>query len=428
MRGRTNITQRSGTVPVNGDVIEAEVMSEKIDVGDFVRYGVLESSKEIFSFSSKISQYKEFMDNYYLCIANNSLYLLKKNEKGVESISVYNDYTIRAYTVLDDNSIVCSISEEPYVIRIKVENENFIFISSAKNGKSLYSNYCFYYEGYVFVVYSSSGSVWFYVYEVSSEYEINYIPSLDKEIKINTYGSGDAIGFIFENGKFIHLKRVNSISSTYYVYLVKIEISIVDGEIIYDNSNLKTTYTGIGGYGEPVLFFGKYYVMFAQWMSSSYKYNKIIIFNINSLSKVEINTETLGLVGGKDSAYYLQSLIFNNKYLCIAVNNKVCVFEMDENSGSLFLISNILENIFSNPLNVTGSNGCIFVYNNVINVLIPYSSKTTNYILELIDNNVYKKSDKNVVYKWEESYNSIGFAKTGGTSGETIQVYVPKSN
>lgn len=427
MRGRTNITQRSGTVPVNGDIIEAEVMSEKIDIGDFVRYGVIESSKEIFGFSSKIKQYREFMNDYYLCISNDSLYLLKKNENGVESISVYNDYTIRAYTVLDDNSIVCSINESPYVIRIKIENENFVFINSSSNGVKVNSNYCFYYEGYVFIVYSVSGFVSFYIYEVSDVYEINYISSLDKQININTYGD-EGFGFIFENGKFIHLKRANNINSTYYVCLVKIEINIIGGEIVYNTSTLKTSYNNTGGYGEPVLFFGKYYVMFAQWISGYYSYNKIIVFNINSLSKVEINPETLGLVGERDTASFLQSLIFNNRYLCIAVNNKVCIFEMDENSGSLFLISNILENIFSNPLNVTGNKGCIFVYNNIINVLIPYNSKTTNYILELIDNNVYKKSDKNVVYRWEESYNSIGFAKTGGTSGETIQVYVPKSN
>ena len=44
--------------------------------------------------------------------------------------------------------------------------------------------------------------------------------------------------------------------------------------------------------------------------------------------------------------------------------------------------------------------------------------------LELITD----KEDKNFVTSWEEGSLAIGFAKTGGTSGETIQVYVPKSN
>ena len=37
MRGRTNITQRSGTVPVNGDIKEFTVANgKKINIGDFV--------------------------------------------------------------------------------------------------------------------------------------------------------------------------------------------------------------------------------------------------------------------------------------------------------------------------------------------------------------------------------------------------------
>ena len=37
MRGRTNITQRSGTVPVNGDVKEFVVANgNNINIGDFV--------------------------------------------------------------------------------------------------------------------------------------------------------------------------------------------------------------------------------------------------------------------------------------------------------------------------------------------------------------------------------------------------------
>ena len=44
MRGRTNITQRSGTVPVNGDIKEYVVADgNEIKVGDFVKYGTISS-------------------------------------------------------------------------------------------------------------------------------------------------------------------------------------------------------------------------------------------------------------------------------------------------------------------------------------------------------------------------------------------------
>ena len=37
MRGRTNITQRSGLVPVNGDVINAEVVNSDITIGKYLK-------------------------------------------------------------------------------------------------------------------------------------------------------------------------------------------------------------------------------------------------------------------------------------------------------------------------------------------------------------------------------------------------------
>ena len=76
MRGRTNITQRSGTVPVNGDIIEAEVSGTDISAGDFVKYKTIESSKELMNASSayEFKDYVKFekkfklVTTFYICL------------------------------------------------------------------------------------------------------------------------------------------------------------------------------------------------------------------------------------------------------------------------------------------------------------------------------------------------------------------------
>ena len=89
MRGRTNITQRSGTVPVNGDIIEAEVMSEKIDIGDFVRYGTISSEKVLHDSSSKIYKNDKISNNNYLILQTDKE--LKLDRKNISQIkTVYN--------------------------------------------------------------------------------------------------------------------------------------------------------------------------------------------------------------------------------------------------------------------------------------------------------------------------------------------------
>ena len=118
MRGRTNVTQRSGLVPVNGDVINAEVVNSDITIGDFVSYGVIENKKIILNNSDYFKDSIKVSDTNSIVLIGNVLYLIEFKNDDVNIISTYNDYLINCITLLQNGEILCSIQEEPYIIKL----------------------------------------------------------------------------------------------------------------------------------------------------------------------------------------------------------------------------------------------------------------------------------------------------------------------
>ena len=440
MRGRTNITQRSGTVPVNGDIIEAEVSGGNIDPGDFVKYQTIESSKDLMNLTSSdyFKDYIEYGENYYICLITNSLYLFKINGDDIDIVATYNDYLINCFTLLDDNSIACSIQSDPYVIRISVMDEGFVLLNSAKNGVSLTTNFCFYYQNFLcFVKDYDDANLSIYYYKVNELYEIEYINYINKSLS----GYGDSgYAYAFENGNLCFLKQVSSSSSgTKYSYIynvsVKFEGDMISLETIF---RTKTSYWALYNV-TPNIFYGKYYVVFGNFASSqstSVYDRQCFIFNINSGSVSYIKLSTLGILNSSDNSNLAikTSKIINGSKLIIyaasgrtGVESNICILELSEETGSLSVISNIFAVDYKRATYafIFFNNYLIrFICKNNENYKIICYNYEVNNSMEIISG----KINKNVVSPWVVGSLGIGFAKTGGTPGETIQVYVPKSN
>ena len=439
MRGRTNITQRSGTVPVNGDIIEAEVSGTDISAGDFVKYKTIESSKELMNASSayEFKDYVKFGEDYYICLIYTSLYLFKISGDDINIVATYNDYLVNCFTLLDDNSIACSIQSDPYVVRIAIVDENFVLLNSATNGVPLTTEFCFYYQNFLcFVKKYNDGDLSIYYYKVNELYEIEYVNYINK----NMAGYGSAVyACIFENGNLYFLKPVaSSSSSNKYSYIYNVGVSFEENKIILETIfSLKTNYYSLVG-SLPNIFHNKYYVIVSnlkEYSNTTSGYRAFLVVNIISGSYEIIKLSSLGLLSGSDNNFGVivaSKIIDNSKFILYTKSTRtgfdsnISIINVSKESGSLSVISNI----FSTT--VIPSMAFIFFDNFIIRfitILTPsYKIVCYNYevnnTLELITD----KEDKNVVTSWDEGSLAIGFAKTSGTSGETIQVYVPKSN
>ena len=434
MRGSTNITQRSGTVPVNGDIKEYVVADgNEIKVGDFVKYGTISSEVVLHDNSSKIYRNDKISDNNYLILQNNSLYLIELIDYNVNVLSVYNDYVIINYTILDDNSIVCCIESSPYVIRIKVENGNFVFLNSAVDSPVITTSLCcFYWEGYFFNVisYSSSSTkIRLHYYKVTEGYGIEYVSYY--EYSSASWGV-PPYSMSFDNGKllFFGTGGSSSSSSSWAREFVYLSLSIVSGSLVVEEKvSLNLGVSSISIISGGCVFFDKYYVCLAYLNGRSTNW---LIINLLSGTKQTKTLSSFGISGGGGYNGMLSN-VFEGKYIVLYMSDSISIFEFSESDGSIYLSSNILTGlpIDLSGLSSMGNYGCIICYDNIANVLICKSnSGTLSYIYDISLNRdiISGRIDKNVVESYITGDIAIGFAKTGGTSGETIQVYVPKSN
>lgn len=430
MRGRTNITQRSGTVPVNGDIKEFEVAEgNEINIGDFVSYKVKTSTSKLFDAYGSITFWEYLGGNYYAFILNNSLYLLKYENETVNVVFIYNDYIVKAFSVLQDGSLICCVEKSPYVIRLRVNGDELIFLNSAgsdANGVNS-PNYCFVYENNFCVIYSSSGSIYSYFYNLDESFNINYISYTSSKLQ---YSNISRSVCNFANiGKDVYFMWAGGTSSTaqHYWFLNKLRVDFEN-----NTSSTGSIYTNIieykkykGGFLTPLIFNDKYYVIIYEPDNySSTEETKILIYNINSNTKTEQLLKNLGFNYTSRGLIGIQSKIFDNNKFALLFDMQVAILEFNEDVSEVNLISNIL------TIDARNSSGIILKNDLSFSLIMPGSSGTISQELNCNEsyNFLSQFLDKSFVTNYDGSSLSIGFAKTKGSPGDIIQVYVPKSN
>lgn len=432
MRGRTNITQRSGTVPVNGDIKEFEVAEgNEINVGDFVSYKTVENVSKLFDAYGEITFWEYLGNNYYAFILNNSLYLLKYENSTVNVVYIYNDYIIKAFSVLQDGSLICCVENSPYVIRLGFNGNELIFLNSAGSDASGVNspNYCFVYENNFCVIYSGSSTVYSYFYKLDESFNINYISYTSSNLEYSRISRG--ICNFANIGKDVYFMWAGGTSSTaqQYWFLNKLSVDFEN-----NTSSTESIYTNIIDYKKykrnfltPLLFNDKYYVIIYEPESSTSGYNeetKILIYNINSNTKTEQLLKNLGFNYTSGGLIGIQSKIFDNNKFALLFDMQVAILEFNEDVSEVNLISNIL------TIDVRNSIGIILKNDLSFSLIMPGSSGTISQEVNCNEsyNFLSQFLDKSFVTSYDGSSLSIGFAKTSGNPGDIIQVYVPKSN
>ncbi len=419
MRGRTNITQKSGAVPVNGDVISAEVIENNISTGDFVSYGTIESVTQILNTTGGgiYNDVKEIGNNLYVVLIKGYLYLMKYKNQNMEMLNIYNDYVISCFTILPDNSIICGLTVSPGAIRLIIQNNSFILSNVANGGYHIGENnsdYCFVYDNKFCIPYGEGKYLYLLVYDLDEEYNIIFNSKLSCTIGNTYYYKGTAGGFLsFNNFIFFTFSIEENYSS-----FCKATIDFVNKKItseFFSNLGTSKTFSLEGSF--RCLFFNKYYLFV--------RANTISFINLEVKNGI-INKSLTDIINNYDYRYAPYCQKFDNDKIIMSYylgsKGSFTILQFLENSGDISLYSNILETKWF-PLNIAiidkNNFGIIYISSNNVELKNIETSEEYTIISEEID--------KTVVKPWSENERAIGFAKTSGNVGDIIDVYVPSS-
>lgn len=459
MRGRTNITQRSGTVPVNGNVENFIVASGKnINVGDFVSviygnasyYDGLDDSYNISYGSDMFEISNNKLVAFYgqnICVFNTSINggievdkILSGTFHSVGGVSDYSKvykidnshFAIAYYSSLRDNvSSTLNID----IITLDIENNTVTFetkqyslnFSSSLIPKHLMGIIC---NGVIFIPYIGKEGTSYYRNLTIAWFDINlgdcgvcaitdYYYAIDDYHGAIVQGEDNEI-YAFTTG-FRNSDFNKHIACSKFIFS-KEERSLVLEGMYNQNTGTRHVYLTKG----VVTYLGNnIFAIVSDSRTIEVVEIKGTITLLNSMQILPTNTIVRALL-----------FKYKDKYIIFGENNsRLITHSYVINLEELLSITSITPNNFN----------FVTVYANVSNNIkdaniIPFENYFVLFggkeesvwyggimcLCKVIGNNLSGVDSSNFVTNYNG--NSIGFAKTSGASGETIQVYVPKSN
>lgn len=443
MRGRTNVTQRSGSAPVNGDVKECVVESgNKISIGDFVSYVPAKDEYYISDDGSLLSNMTPVkIGSYFLYLSNNKLYAFSL-VNGVMVLSRKYDAYVLTEMAIYNNYIFCiarngtSSSNYTYsIIKLKFENGNFEKVNDVNLtgryvwGISVNSNY-----NYVIAIGFENrkrGTTSYYDSYFHAE-----IFNIEDMLKIEGF-SEVKLGskFVFalanvdcSNNKIYAFCSGNNSypTSTYYCVEVVIDINFVSktiginfimgtGYAQFNSGFSNNCVIPIGIFGSKICYIYRY----------SYTELRYLVFDVESLS-FSSNKTLVSIRNGytfKGSNYdgFFVLNYYSSDTSISSPKNTFASVKFDIDTGELVFIGS-LGNVFE-EVQASG----LIIYDNYtiyeIGSINGSDTKERKLIISQDGTEIKQDVDKDKVRSYSGS--SIGFAKTGGSAGETIQVYVP---
>lgn len=459
MRGRTNITQRSGTVPVNGNVENFIVASGKtINVGDFVSaiYGNASYYDNLSGsyVSNRGSDMFEISNNklvaFYgqnICVFNTSINggievdkILSGTFHSVGGVSDYSKvykidnshFAIAYYSSLRDNvSSTLNID----IITLDIENNTVTFetkqyslnFSSSLIPKHLMGIIC---NGVIFIPYIGKEGTDYYRNLTIAWFDTNlgdcgmceitdYYYAIDDYNGVLAQGENNEI-YAFTTG-FRNSDFNKHIACSKFIFS-KEERSLVLEGMYNQNTGTRHVYLTKG----VVTYLGNnIFAIVSGSRTIEVVEIKGTITLLNSMQILPTNTIVRALL-----------FKYKDKYIIFGENNsRLITHSYVINLEELLSITSITPNNFN----------FVKIYANVSNNIkdaniIPFENYFVLFggkeesvwyggimcLCKVIGNNLSGVDSSNFVTNYNG--NSIGFAKTSGASGETIQVYVPKSN
>lgn len=444
MRGRTNVTQRSGSAPVNGDVKECVVESgNKISIGDFVSYVPAKDEYYISDDGSLLSNMTPVkIGSYFLYLSNNKLYAFSL-VNGVMVLSRKYDTYVLTEMAIYNNYIFCiarngtSSTNYTYsIIKLKFENGNFEKVNDVNLtgryvwGISVNSNY-----NYVIAIGFENrkrGTTSYYdPYFHAEVFKIEDMLKIEgfSEVSLGSKYVFALANVCCSNNKiYAFCSGNNSYTPTYTTYCVEVVIDInfvsktigIDFIIGTDYARFNSGFSNncvipVGIFGSKICYIYKY----------SNDYLRYLVFDVESLSfssnKALVSIRSGYIFKGSNYDGFFVLNYYSSDSSNSSPKNTFASVKFNSDTGELVFIGS-LGNVFGE----VQANGLI-IYDNYtiyeIGSIKGSDTKERKLIISKDGTEIHQDVDKDRVKSYSGS--SIGFAKTGGSAGETIQVYVP---
>lgn len=460
MRGRTNVTQRSGTVPVNGQVKQYEVATgNTIAAGDFVTTITESVETNIASLNSTSSYTGDYSNklhqreigeingkkvfyfySYEYRSFSNFLFIIKDTNGDVFSVLNYTPAriddngpacVIGNYIILSDYYDSISNNKGLKVLKLSDDLQTYDIVQDFKNDYTLglFGIFKISDSKFVTICYTNDTLKGFALYSFNNG-QITLL-QYSANSNIPGYGNYNCYGIASDDGNSIYITFIKS--NNLCCATVKINgDNIESSNVVNTSTNVEDlTLSKICKLPDNNYFCLGYYnslnvIMFS--VSDSGNFGLKSVSSLTDLNESNSIAKPFDLASNGDGSYFVIYYVSRTYFLRACkislLNNSV---NIDVKYGSL----NSNYHKYYSGLLVDKSGDKYF---------IRYVQKYGNGSGETIDSSVYFITEMKATTTGEtidlggglkvSSYNgkSIGFAKTGGTAGQTIQVYVPNES
>lgn len=426
MRGRTNIPPRKQPA-INGDVENFIVASgNTIAKGDFVSYVL---NQEYISFDSRTMElkykweYDEVNHKYVLVFLNNGTPIVMLVQVVDGDVVVLDDESI---SIVDGTfGGVCLDGEYIYVSNVtntvvsskrtivvkkyQIVLDEIVYIEDKTNTIDAYLGNPIGIavrdsKVYYAYAYSNTGSNISYIYAYYGEFGDTITSSQQivlSSVSYRSYTEAFFIPYVFDSNHIVF------VSSIYYDSLSSKSTNI---KVINVSDNTSQNYSiNDSDYGKHFWDCDK----FGSKLCVVSRYVYIYEYSNGELTVLYASTDQM-------TKKPIMGRIGQNKFVVLgATNSNTKLFEVD---GTVVLTENLLNTV------VNYSSGCIlsdYVKGIVIDCSTQYG--VVKYYGEETTQGFVIGQPTNYVQSYNGGY-TVGFAKTGGTAGSTIQVYVPHNN
>ena len=424
MRGRTNIPPRKQPA-INGDVENFIVASgNTIAKGDFVSYVL---NQEYTSFDSRTMElkykweYDEVNHKYVLVFLNSGTPIIMLVQVVDGDVVVLDDESISIvdgtfggacldgeyiYVFNATNTIVSS-QRTLLAKKYQIVNDEIVYVEDKTNTIDRYSGnpvgiavrgskvyYCYYYTDtrseYLYLYYGEFG-------DSLTTYQRIQLALLSA----NSYTGAIFIPYVFDSGHIVVVSSLylDSLSgSTTTVSVINVSDNTVKNYSISD-SDYSKHFWDCDKFGSKLCVVSQYVYIY-EYSNGEFS---VLYSSTDKMTKKPI----MGRIG-------------QNKFVVLgATNSNTKLFEVD---GTVVLTENLLNTV------VNYNSGCIlsdYVKGIVIDCSTQYG--VVKYYGEETTQGFVIGQPTNYVQSYNGGY-TVGFAKIGGTAGDTIQVYVPHNN
>lgn len=439
MRGRTNVAG-AGNIAINADIEQFTVAEGKsITAGDFVEYKTQQNEGLVANAYITFYNQTKIGENLLLTLSNDTLLLLKMDNGQLKIINSYNESIVYDYLVLSDGSIAIRIKDYPYITRLKVENDLFSVICQAEgitDNSIEYSNnrlaeyneklYLIGEKKYTITTNPEKYGLVFYIFDISHAEKITYIDK--KETDSDFIGTMEAYeiysAFVIKDYIYLVEKLKKASYSDMEYRMIRITFDDVN-----DLSGYEIVSQKIDAVQKPIVFHEKYIF----WI-----YNfSIYLFNNNSKATNVIELSTLGFYRGTISSdWLLPRCVFskvNNEKLSLFncadpkgtfYSYETAIIQIDELTGNV----NKISNIFVPDIKFKAWHTEVVYLEGTINNIYEINGTTKSYYASYNqETNVLSDQVDTAFVKPYVGGSAIGVAKQSGVSGQTIEVYVPKT-